>query len=182
MSAPDRLAESLRRVNGALNPRLVFLATWEYRVISAEPGPPTKIDCSAVDEETSALLPSQLVGLVLWPGPSGIVAVPQPGTIVQVGFVNGDPSKPRVVGLDPDGTPLMVMGFVSATMQLGDQSAAPITPTAYSVALDTALTVFANAMSVLTTPPLTPIGAAGTILLAALGALPSPATTKVLAT
>lgn len=177
----DRLRNALAGVNGALNPRSLYAGEWEYRVIAATPGPPTKIDCSAVDAETQAHLPSQLNQLVLWPGPSGFVAVPQPGTLVRVSFVNMDPTKPVVVGLDPDGTPLVVMGFASL-IELGDASAAPLTPAAWAVALAEALTIFATAMAALTTAPLTPVGAAGTILETALGALPLPATTKTLAT
>jgi hypothetical protein len=105
----DRLQSCLRGINAALNPRQVFALTWEYQVIAASPGPPVKIDCQVLDPETSAHLPAQLTQLVLWPGPSGCIAVPQPGSIVRIGFVNGDPSKPMVVGLDPAGSPLLVM-------------------------------------------------------------------------
>ena len=180
-SVPDRLLGAMARVNASLNPRLAYSLQWEYRVLTASPGPPVTIDCEFVDPEESGVLPAQLVGLVLWPGPSGFVAVPLPGTIVRIGFVNGDPSKPAVVGLDPNGTPSLVFGFATL-IQLGDQSAQPLTPTAWSAALLTALTTFATAMAALTTPPLTPIGTAGDILETALGALGPIATTKVLAT
>jgi hypothetical protein len=126
LTVDDRLITSLRRVNAAINPRLPFDAQWEYRVIVATPGPPVKIDCEAVDPETTATLPAQITGLVLWPGPSGFLAVPQSGSIVRIGFINGDPSKPIVQGLDPDSTPTLAMGFVVSTMQLGDVSAQPL--------------------------------------------------------
>ena len=179
-SAPDRLLNALRGVNSALNSDAAYAPQWEYRVLTASPGPPTRIDCEAVDPVTQDNLPTQLVGLLLWPGPSGIVAVPQPGTLVRVAFVNGDPAKPAVVGLDPNGTPLLVMGFVSSLMQLGDQSAAPLTPAAWAVALATALTTFAAAMAAAATGPLAPMAAPATALQTALGTLPPPATTKVL--
>jgi hypothetical protein len=182
MTAPDRLSDSLRRVNGALNPRLAYLAQWEYQVISATPGPPVTIDCSAVDAETQDVLPSQLVGLVLWPGSSGIVSVPQPGSIVRVSFVNGDPSKPTVVGLDPNGTPLLAMGFVSTVLRLGDQSAAPLVPATWGAGLATDLTVFAAAMAAAATGPLAPMAAPATALQTAIAALPPVATTKLLGT
>ncbi len=177
----DHLINSLQRVNQALNPRQAYLAVWEYRVIAAQPGPPVKIDCSAIDPETQAVLPQQLVGLVLWPGASGFVAVPQPGTIVRVQFVNGDPSKPAVVGLDPSGTPLLVYGF-GTVVQLGDESATPLTPTTWSAALAVDLSTFAAAMVAVATGPLAPIAAPATALQTAIGALPPAATTKVLAT
>lgn len=106
---PDRLLDALRRVNRSLNPNVAYAMVWEYRVIAATPGPPVKIDCEAVDPETEGVLPQQLAGMVLWPGPSGCIAVPQPGTLVRIQFVNGDPSKPTVVGLDPNSSPLLVM-------------------------------------------------------------------------
>jgi hypothetical protein len=179
-AASDRLQSALRGVNQALNPRQVFAMTWEYTVIDATPGPPTKIDCQVVDGETSAHLPQQLTQLVLWPGPSGIVAVPQPGSIVRIGFVNGDPTKPFVAGLDPNGTPLMVMGFVELTMQLGDASAQPLAQAQWITELTTALTALASGLAALTTPPLTPVGTVGTAFGTALGAVIPAPTIKVL--
>jgi hypothetical protein len=177
----DRLRAALANVNDALNPDLLYLAQWEYRVISAVPGPPVKIDCSAIDAETVANLPAQLVGLVLWPGPGGFMAQPLPGTIVRVGFVNGDPSKPYVAGLDPNGTPLLTFGF-STLLELGDASAQPLTHAAWTAAIVAALTGLASGLAALTTAPLTPVGAVGTAFGTALAAVvPSP-TTKVLAT
>jgi hypothetical protein len=180
-SVPDRMRDSLGRINSALNPAQVFALQWEYSVISASPGPPVTIDCAAVDAETSAHLPPQLVGLTLWPGPSGFVAVPTPGSLVRVGFVNGDPSKPFVAGLDPNGTPILVMGFADV-IQLGDQSAAPLTPSTWADGLVVALTTFAASLTAAGVGPLSPLAAVGTALTTALGVLPPSATTKTLAT
>lgn len=173
-SVPDRMRQSLERINGTLNPDQVFALQWEYSVISASPGPPVTIDCEAIDKETTAHLPPQLVGLVLWPGPSGFVAQPSPQSIVRVGFVNGDPSKPYVAGLDPNDTPLLVMGFADL-IQLGDPSATPITPSTWAQALAVALTTFATGLNSTT------VAANGAALLTALGLLPPAATTVVLA-
>lgn len=178
----DRLRSALEGVNQALNPRQAYALVWEYRVIAAQPGPPVTIDCSAVDAQTQALLPATLSGLTLWPGPSGFVAVPQPGSLVRVAFANGDPSKPMVVGLDPSGTPLLVMGFVETVIQLGDQSAAPLTPAAWAVALAADLTIFATALAAAAVGPLAPIAAPATALETALAALPPALTTKLLGT
>jgi hypothetical protein len=177
---PDRLTGSMRRINRALNPRDVYAVTWEYQVILAKPGPPVTIDCEAIDTETTAVLPLQIVGLVLWPGPSGFVAVPAPGTIVRIGFVNADPGKPFVAGLDPNGTPTIVYGFATV-IQLGDATATPVTPTTWAAALAVALTTFSAAMFAAATGPLTPMAAPAAALNTAVGALPPAATTKVLA-
>jgi hypothetical protein len=177
----DRLRTSLEAVDSALNPRRLYATTYEFRVIASTPGPPTKIDCSAVDAETQAVFPAQLSGLVLWPGPSGFVAVPEPGTLVRVAFVNGDPAKPVVVGLDPSGTPTLVMGFATL-IQLGDASALPLATALWATTLVADLTIFATALAAAAVGPLAPIAAPATALETALGALPSPATTKVFAT
>jgi hypothetical protein len=181
-ATPDRLQGALRRVNGALNPRQVFALQWEYAVIVARPGPPVTIDCEAVDTETTAHLPAQLTNLVLWPGPSGFVAQPPPGSIVRVAFVNGDPSKPTVAGLDPNATPLLVFAYASVAIQLGDQSAQPLVHAAWLAAIVAALEGLAAGLAALTTAPLTPISVVGSAFETALGLIPPSPTTKVLAT
>ena len=113
------------------------------------------------------------------PGGSATLA---PGTHVGIGFLDGNPGKPVLMGAIDGTAPITESIGVTATLQLGDQSAQPLTPAAWSAALLTALTTFATAMAALTTPPLTPIGTAGDILETALGALGPIATTKVLAT
>jgi hypothetical protein len=178
---PDRLQGSLRRINSALNSDQVFTKVWEYRVIDANPGPPVTIDCAVVDAEAAAHLPPQLVGLVLWPGPSGFVSVPKPASIVRIGFVNADPSKPIVVGLDPNSTPVSVFGFAEVTVQLGDPTAAPLTPAAWAAGVATALTALGVSLTSAGVGPLAPLAAIGTALQIAMAGLPPPATTKVLA-
>jgi hypothetical protein len=182
-STPDRLQGALRRVNAALNPRQVFAMVWEYAVIVAKPGPPVTIDCAAVDTETTAHLPAQLTGLVLWPGPSGFVAQPPPGSIVRVAFINGDPSKPTVVGLDPNATPLLVFGFVTATMQLGDQTATPLAKATPLVSFLTALQAWSVAVSGALSTAGFPIAPAQAALVSAIAtAQTATPTVKVLGT
>ncbi len=181
-SVPDRMRAALEGVNRAINPDQVYALTWEYSVISATPGPPVTIDCAVIDPETSKHLPAQLVGLTLWPGPSGFVAVPQPSSIVRIGFVNGDPGKPFVAGLDPNSTPILVMGFVTTVLQLGDQSAAPLTPASWSEALAIALLTFASDMVAAAVGPLAPMAGPPTALLNLLAVQPPAFTTKLLGT
>jgi hypothetical protein len=175
----DRLRSALVRTNIALNPRLAFSLEWEYRVLVATPGPPVKIDCEFVDPEETGVLPAQLVGLVLWPGPSGIVAQPVPGTIVRIGFVNGDPSKPAVVGLDPNATPLLVMGFATL-LRMGDASAQPVAHAAWVAGVIASLQAFAAALTASVTLP--NVIACGATLSGALAAVPASPTTKLLGT
>lgn len=180
LATPDRLQGALRRVNEALNPREVFALVWEYAVIVARPGPPVTIDVEAVDTETTAHLPAQIAGLVLWPGPSGFVAQPPPGSIVRVAFANGDPGKAMVVGLDPNATPILTFGFVTATMQLGDQSAQPVAHAVWLAGVVAALQTFGAALTASVTLA-NVIACGGTLTGALAGITPSP-TTKVLAT
>lgn len=183
MTVPDRMRDALSSINRALNPREVFALQWEYSVIDAKPGPPVVIDCAAVDAETTEHLPAQLTGLILWPGPSGFVAQPAPGSIVRVGFINGDPSKPTVIGLDPNATSLLVFGFVTVTMQLGDQSATPVAKAAPLVtflgALQTWSAAVAGALSTAGFPIVAPQAALVTAIASASSSTPA---TKVLAT
>ena len=67
-------------------------------------------------------------------------------------------------------------------VKAGDAEAtALVLATAYNDLL-TALGTFASALAALSSPPLTPVGTAGTNLVTALGLLPPPATTKLLGT
>lgn len=100
----DRLREAIEAVLDALQPRLKYFALWEYRVVVVSPGPPVKIDArSTIDD-----MPD-LAGIELWPGPSGAIAVPMIGSRVRVGFINGDPARPAIFGLDPESSPTLTM-------------------------------------------------------------------------
>ncbi len=122
---PDRLSGAFLRIIKALLPRLIYAGTYEYRVLVATIGPPTMIDCVAVDPDVAAVLPVELNELTLWPGPSGAVAVPSPGTTVRIAFANMDPSKPMVVGLDPTTPPTTVQMYAGA-VQIGDATGLPL--------------------------------------------------------
>lgn len=111
----DRLQDALRQVLAALLPELVYYTAWEYQVLAATPlivaplpmpaGTTVKIDCVAVDPPVVATFPRTLSGLPVWPGPSGLVAIPLVGTLVRVGFLNGDPTKPHIQALQPGAIP-----------------------------------------------------------------------------
>jgi len=156
--AADRLLTAFARIIDLLQPRLLYLAIWEYRVVSVSGTGPVKISARAV--ASSCPLP-ELSAITLWPGPSGAYAVPVPGSSVRVGFADGDPTKPMIVGLDPANTPLAVYAHAGVSVELGDAlavslaKAAPVTAdmAALSAALG-ALTTFAG--TCVTVPPGTP--------------------------
>lgn len=115
----DRLLSALDRILTLLRPRLAFFATWEYRVVTATGTGPVTVDARAV----SPLCPMpDLAGITLWPGPSGAYAVPAVGSRVRVAYVDGDPTKPCIVGLDPQAAPTLVYlsGTGPAVARVGD--------------------------------------------------------------
>lgn len=118
----DRLLSAFDRLLTLLRPRLAYYAVWEYRVVAASGTGPVKLDARAV----SPLCPMpDLAGMTLWPGPSGCYAVPVSGSSVRVAFVDGDPSKPAIVGLDPASEPTIVYlsGTGPAVARVGDHAA-----------------------------------------------------------
>lgn len=153
--AADRLLTAFARIIDLLQPRLLYLAIWEYRVVSVSGTGPVKISARAV--ASSCPLP-ELSDIALWPGPSGAYAVPLPGTSVRVAFADGDPTKPMIVGLDPAATPISVYAHASALVELGDALAVPLakaSPVAADmVALASALAALATfAPTCVTAPP-----------------------------
>lgn len=115
----DRLLSAFDRLLTLLRPRLAYYAVWEYRVVTTSGTGPVKLDARAV----SPLCPMpDLAGMTLWPGPSGCYAVPVPGSSVRVAFVDGDPTKPAIVGLDPLSAPTIVYlsGTGPAVARVGD--------------------------------------------------------------
>ena len=186
----DRLQAALAAVVHALLPSLPYAATWEATVIGATAGPPVTISCTPSDVSALAIF-GPLVNITLWPGPSGAYAVPQPGSLVRFAFVNGDPTKPAIVGLDPNATPLTVTAPAQVSMALAGGATA-LVPAPWATALAGDLATFAGACAAAVSPPpstliqvaasVIAIGAAGAALGSALGSLPPDATTKVTAT
>ena len=121
--AGDRLLTAFARIIDLLQPRLLYLAVWEYRVVSVSGTGPVTVSARAV--ASSCPLPD-LSAITLWPGPSGAYAVPVPGSSVRVSFADGDPTKPMIVGLDPANTPLAVYVHAGVSVELGDATAAPL--------------------------------------------------------
>lgn len=103
----DREREALRDILDAMLPELVFMVAHSYRVRSATvaAGPPRQVKVTADYEGPRPGLLPNVVNIVVWPGPSGSYAKPAAGSLVRVGFVDADPTKPAIVGLDPNVPP-----------------------------------------------------------------------------
>ena len=93
----DRLMQAFRELVRAELPQLSYLGVWEYAVQVTDG---VTVDATPVDT-TVVPLPG-IVGCPLRPGILGEQATPTVGSLCLVSFVNGDPTRPIVVGGDPN--------------------------------------------------------------------------------
>lgn len=171
----DRLRSALSNVLDGLLPTLKYYVAWPYRVVSvtmtgAVPAVPVtvKVDATSIDPGMP-----DLMGIVVWPGPSGGLCVPAIGSLVRVAFIAGDPAQPMIVGVDPTA--------VQQSITLGDGSAASLLKTSSYTQLVSALTTLASSLASATS--VANVAAAGAALQTSLAALPAvPGTTLVSAT
>jgi hypothetical protein len=162
-----------------------FLATYLYRIVLQDAD--GRLELQAVD--TAAGIPDTLP-LSPWTGVSGASVKYKLGSQVRVAFFEGAASQPIVDSYDPTSIPLQATYDATAAVNVGPSAAtvalaggaAPVATGPWATQLMAALDALAMALSALTTPPLSPVGAAGAAFQTALGALPSPTTTKVQAT
>jgi hypothetical protein len=123
----DRILRAFRALVKTVAPNLLYFATWEYQIQSADgstfDGAPT---------EQGIPLPA-LVGVPYMPALAGTTCVPKQGSIAYVTFANGDPSKPVLVGFGPSPGPtggasgLPIATRIDATLvTVGDPAGAPL--------------------------------------------------------
>jgi hypothetical protein len=170
----------MERLFDLMLPFLSYMVPWEFTVVAATPSPTpplVTLDLVAVD---LARCPVPILNAIpLWPGPSGAVAVPAIGTIALVRFADGNPTKPRVCGLDANAIPTLVEAYSSGLVQVGDATAQPVAHATWVANLQGDLVAFASSMGGATDPV---VKAAAIALGAALAlTVPSP-TTKLVAT
>lgn len=109
-TALDRILLYFRQLVRAEFPRLAFLGFYEYAVQSVNPDG----SCALSPTDTSLNLPgSSSVPLRL----SCATATLTPGSLVILFFVNGDPSRPAIIGGAP--TPTNQTIDASALLKLG---------------------------------------------------------------
>lgn len=179
--AGDPLASSLARFVDELTAPHRFFATWEYRIV-ARSG--ERLDLQAT--RVSSGMPD-LRAVRIRPGVAGVRTHPMLGSLVEVAFLNGDPSQPRVVAFDDqDGA-----GFIAdeIAMQAGATGSTPTehatSVEALAVALQMTLTAVGGALGApgagVTALAADATFAAG-ILAAAAAAPVGPATKSAIAT
>jgi hypothetical protein len=164
------------------------MATWQpgcfdYVVVTGYPN--GTADLRPAD--TTRGLPS-ISGLSIWSGLPGGTVQPQTGAHCSVVMLDTRQSKPVVIGAFDTTTAQLIqiqanlMQLFAPVIQAGDDSAEPLAKAQWVTELVAALTTFATALAALTSPPLTPIGAAGDALETALAAITPSPTTKLLGT
>jgi hypothetical protein len=167
------------------------MATWQpgcfdYVVVTGYPN--GTADLRPAD--TTRGLPS-ISGLSIWSGLPGGTVQPQTGAHCSVVMLDTRQSKPVVIGAF-DTTPAQLIQIQANLMQLfapviqaGDDGAAPLAHAAWVEAIVAALVPFAASLAAFGVgppTPLTPLGAIGTALANALGAITPSPTTKLLGT
>lgn len=144
-----RLKANFQDILALLLPFLSTYVTWEYRVVAAQvQGAGVTVDCVPVDVIRCPFPP--FVGLAVWKGPAGSPSVPVVGSRVLVGFHDGNPAKPAIVGFDPE---------VPTTPPPGGVYVPP-----GPLTLAGAVSALGAQLALLTTGPLAPLGAIGTDL------------------
>ena len=109
----DRLRGAFLAMVRAVVPQLLFFGTYEAKVVTSSApsavqsqlGGVTWVVSAAFTDVAIAKVLPPLANLTMWPGPVWGYSQPAPGSLVRVSFVNGDPSKPAIVGLDPSTPP-----------------------------------------------------------------------------
>jgi hypothetical protein len=132
----DRLKSSLETLFRLMGPRAAYTIQWEGVVLLATPATPSPAFVSALYQgpatfTTPATVNVQLtdpdavgvfglgfsaIPIPIWADAGGWVSVPTIGSLVRVGFVNADPSKPYIAGFDPMVLPTLSAGVALRAM------------------------------------------------------------------
>ena len=133
----DRLRGAFLSMVRAVAPQLLYLGVYEAKVITSSAPSATQsqlagltwvVSAAFTDVAIAKLLPP-LANITMWPGPVWGYSQPVPGSLVRVGFVNGDPSKPAIVGLDPSTPPTSVVVGPSLAALPSARSTDPVSVT-----------------------------------------------------
>jgi hypothetical protein len=154
-----------------------FLATYLYRIVQQNSD--GRLQLQAVD--TNAGVPDTLP-IAPWTGHAGASAKYRPGTLVRVGFLEGDPSEPIADSYEPGVLPKEVTIDAEIATHVGPSSPlvdlagglVPLVVAPWAAGVQTALLALAVALA-----GFGPLAGAGTALGTALNALPPAGTKKV---
>ena len=118
----DRMRAAFLSLVRAVAPQLLYLGVYEYRVVTTQaatnPGDVTWAISGVPADPAILLLLPPLANITIWPGAVWGYSVPTPGSLVRIGFINADPSKPYVAGFGPTAPPVSV--------SIGSPAAVPV--------------------------------------------------------
>ena len=110
-TSQDRLLQSIRSIIRAEFPQLTYIGLWEYAVVNSDG---TTVDATPTD----ATIPlPQLSKIPLRAGIFGVNQKPSSETRLAVSFLNGDPTRPVVVGAF-DSTGAKSVAFTTGSMSV----------------------------------------------------------------
>jgi hypothetical protein len=124
VSLIERLGASLSAiVRETVLARMTFLGVYEYTIASCAGG---KLDARATPGAAAAGLPAQITSVTMRPSILGEAATWPPGSSCLIAFVNGDPTRPYVLGGDPSSVPLTSTIDATAGVTIGNGDTRPI--------------------------------------------------------
>ena len=115
----DRIKAAIRAIIREEFSRMTYRGFFSYSIVAINGSPPNvTLDCTPSDPTVG--LPS-LQDIPMQPGIDGITTIPSAGMGCVVFFLDADPTKPRIFGLDSLG--------VNPVARLGDQVTMFLPPT-----------------------------------------------------
>jgi hypothetical protein len=173
LTQSDRLRRAFLAMVNAVAPNLLFLGQYEAKVVTSSAPVAVQSQLGGVTWVVSAVFTDAAVAKVLpplanitvWPGPVWGYSQPVPGSLVRIAFVNGDPSKPAIVGFDPS--------VPATSVSIGSTLATPLAIALPIVTLNAAIGTWCAALNTALAAP----GVSFSTLAAAMG----PATTTLTA-
>jgi hypothetical protein len=134
----DRIMAALRSIIREEFPRLKYLGKFEYSIKAVHGEPPNvTIECSPNDPTIG--LPD--IKAAEQCGIDGITTIPDTGLNCIVEFLNGDPTKPKISGVDSLG--------VNPVARLGDQVTVFLPPTLAIQGVGSTTGPFAGSITIL---------------------------------
>ena len=134
VTADDRLLEWFRELVRSVFPRMQYVGVFDY-VITGVNGEAPSFTCDVRPNDSGLGLP-QLNAVATVASLSSMTATPSSGMACMVAFLDGNPTKPRIIGIEAKGAnPVarlgdQVMCFLQPTLPVvGTVSGSPFTGT-----------------------------------------------------
>ncbi len=119
VTADDRLLEWFRELVRSVFPRMQYVGVFDY-VITGINGEAPSFTCDVRPNDSGLGLP-QLNAVATVASLSSMTATPSSGMACMVAFLDGNPTKPRIIGIEAKGA--------NPVARLGDQTQSFLPPT-----------------------------------------------------